>query len=469
MWKSAKIKHGSKLQSPARQSISRNEGLIDRYWDKYLPPEEDAADESNPFLRARTPDWSVKRQTQRPQSAMMYTNGFQRPFRPLEVPKNVWKTKKEQEQEKQNWFPDTKPADPQARINWIFAHQETEEDKKAEASSEGEGSQNPPTSHQQNTRDNVRHDTPADEGSSSKLKVRPKQRPSTAIGGRSEGSSTPGSCINFSKLQQTLMGANGGHNSSNRSKVRPHTAIGGRGSESQSMRKFMTKRDMGNMMRQKKVNTPPLWDVEFKNDVKDHVETSVLNKAETHVKHIKKKVRPQTAFPNSLRPDVAKARAHFESPKILTMEKDVKEAKAPPKQNNGSEYLFSMPRPTPEPYDDGEKLPNPPPRYSDNKCGITRTDITLFHEESTNCAKDYTYKDTFKRSLSRLDSRYVGPKNKKYPKKPGPYNVPTHGTRLNEAYQLSEFRMLGSPLDLLSPLDVYKGVKDPWAELPRFD
>ena len=96
MWKSAKIKHGSKLQSPARQSISRNEGLIDRYWDKYLPPEEDAADESNPFLRARTPDWSVKRQTQRPQSAMMYTNGFQRPFRPLEVPKNVWKTKKEQ-------------------------------------------------------------------------------------------------------------------------------------------------------------------------------------------------------------------------------------------------------------------------------------------------------------------------------------------------------------------------------------
>jgi len=294
--------------------------------------------------------------------------------------------------------------------------------------------------------------------------VRINRRPSTAIGSRA--SSTAGT-INFSKLKKTLEDKKEPPRAQ-----RPQTAIGTR--TPVSSKKFMTKRDIGNLMRQKKVGAAPLWELSFQEDVDSNVipvKKAVLDKAETHSEYnvVKKKVRPQTAFPNSLRPKIAQVRAHQESPKILTLEKDVREAPAPAGQRNGSQYLFHMPRPTPEPFDDGEKMPEPEPRYQNGDCRIKRTEISLFHEESKSCAKDYSYKDTFKRSLSSLDSRYVGPTNKKYPKKPGPYNVPTHGTRLNQAYQLSEFRMLDRPLDLLSPLDSYKGVKDPWCELPRFD
>ena len=92
MWRSAKLR-----QSPARDVVSRNEGLIDSYWTNYLPPDEDAAEDADGFLQARTPDWSVTKAKQRPQTAnLRYSSASQRPFVPLEVPKGVWRLPKEQ-------------------------------------------------------------------------------------------------------------------------------------------------------------------------------------------------------------------------------------------------------------------------------------------------------------------------------------------------------------------------------------
>jgi len=200
--------------------------------------------------------------------------------------------------------------------------------------------------------------------------------------------------------------------------------------------------------RKKKVDAVPLWKVQF--------DGRQLGNPAHHQAFIpRRKQRPRTAFANSLRPSAAKALAHRESPTVLGR-KDLEQA---PRPGPNPGYMFNMPRPTPEPEDDGERLPSPDPRG--NSTRKQRTEITLLGEESAACARDNSYKDTFNRSMSRNDPRYVGA-TKHYPKMPIRQNVPTNSTVLNK--NLENYRMLEGPLDCLSPLDAYRGSPSPWGK-----
>ena len=275
------------------------------------------------------------------------------------------------------------------------------------------------------------------------LKLRPKSRPSTAVGAR----------INTNKLMQTITTRNA--NDHAETKPRPQTAMA-RTSSSTFQRPSRTAfashtnkpTPSPAEKRTRKSNAVPLWKVQFDGG-------ALANPMQHQAFNPRRKPRPRTAFPNSLRPSAAKARAYAESPTKFGR-KDL-ERTLSPGPNPG--YLFNMPRPTPEPEDDGERLPSPEPR--NNSTRKQRTEITLFVEESAACSKDNSYKDTFNRSMSRNDPRYVGA-TKNYPKMPVRQNVPTRGTTLNK--NLANFRLLEGPLDCLSPLDAYRGDPSPWGK-----
>lgn len=119
-------------------------------------------------------------------------------------------------------------------------------------------------------------------------------------------------------------------------------------------------------------------------------------------------------------------------------------------KTDGRGFLFNMPRPASPPPDDGERPAPPRKQYADAK--KWRCELTSFEERSTKMSFDMSYRDTFNRSMSRLDSRFVGLKAEVFPKMASPANVrfetlrrkPGPGATISAG---SNFRLLEGALD----------------------
>jgi len=157
--------------------------------------------------------------------------------------------------------------------------------------------------------------------------------------------------------------------------------------------------------------------------------------AEKHAENTPvQRLRPQTAHFNN-RPQIAHSNNRCEAGNSTIGVEELRNAKSP-----DNRYLFSIPRATPEPFDDEERLPAPPRYLGDAK--KRRCYMTAFSDDSGSTAKDNSYKDQFNRSMSCLDGRYHGLNAEKYPKmlsglttfcerlvsRPGPGSVVSSGS-----------------------------------------
>lgn len=89
-------------------------------------------------------------------------------------------------------------------------------------------------------------------------------------------------------------------------------------------------------------------------------------------------------------------------------------------QVDGQGFLFNMPRPKAATQNDGERMGLSRKQYANAK--KWRCQMTSFPDQVARTSPDMSYRDSFNRSMSCQDKRYVGLAAAVYPKMSSPLN-----------------------------------------------